>query len=157
MGGTLRGASACDQAENTLYRLVGSICFRRNRNRLQMNMLPHLVMDPMPVTRRAIMVSVLGLTLMSATSVLAKRGRSHDDYDHDYEAADSARRSGEVWPLQEILDEIERQIPGEVVGIEFERKQGVWVYEIKKLTQSGQYVEIYVDAGSKQILKIEGK
>lgn len=47
--------------------------------------------------------------------------------------------------------------PGEVVGIELERKKGRWIYEIKLIAPGGRFLEIYIDAGDKSTIKIEGK
>lgn len=52
---------------------------------------------------------------------------------------------------------MQKQYPGEVVGVKFEKEDGVWVYEFKMVMPDGRYVEIYVDAKTKQIIKVEGK
>lgn len=118
----------------------------------------------MAITRRRLILTLATVASVPVLPASARRGRGGRDDDdhherghHDHVDADTARKQGEVRPLQEILDEVELQMPGEVVGVEFDRKDGVWVYEIKKLTKTGQYMEIYVDASTKQIIKIEGK
>ena len=99
----------------------------------------------------------LGLVAYGSTRVLAKRrGRDGDD-DDDYAAAARAREAGEIRPLAEILEHIKAAHPGEVVGVELERKKGRWVYEIKLIAPGGRFFEIYVDAHDKSTLRIEGK
>ncbi len=85
-----------------------------------------------------------------------RRGRK-PDYDHDYEDADDARRAGHIVPLRDVLDNVRKSIKGKVVGIEFEKEDGHWVYEIKMIAEDGRYIEIYVDAKSNKVLKIEGR
>lgn len=62
-----------------------------------------------------------------------------------------AVESGEIRPLAEILKEIRGKLPGEVVGIEIERKNGRWHYEFRVLDGQGRVYEVYVDAGSGKI------
>lgn len=119
----------------------------------------------MSIRRRHMLAVLAGCILAGAGPVYAKRaskrdGDDHDDNDDDdfdHAEADRARRSGEIRPLEEILEEVQKQLPGEVVGVEFDQKHGLWVYEIKLLTSDGRYLELYIDAKSKQIIKIEGK
>lgn len=116
----------------------------------------------MLVHRRYMLLLAAALVAVPACDVFAKRGRGRggDDDDHawsDHEEADRARQSGEILPLNEILDDVQKQYPGEVVGVKFEKEDGVWVYEFKMVMPDGRYVEIYVDAKTKQIIKVEGK
>ena len=85
-----------------------------------------------------------------------KRYREVEE-DHDYEAAAKARKSGSIRPLEEILKEVRKVHSGEVVGVEFEKKNGIWVYEIKMVAPDSRFFEIYIDATSKKILKVWGK
>ena len=117
------------------------------------------------ISRRHFIASLAAFTVLSASPVLAdsrrgRRGRrrKHDDNrHHDHEDAARARKSGDVLPLRDILEKLERTQQGEIVSIEFDKEDGVWVYEIKMVTSDGRYLEIYVNAKSNEILKIEGK
>lgn len=124
----------------------------------------------MLVDRRLLLASLLALAVMPASNALADRGESDDDQhgrsrrsgrrdqdDRDHQAAARALAAGEIRPLEEILEIVRKAHPGEIAGIEFERKDGRWLYEIKLITPDSRYVEIYVDAHDKQIIKIEGK
>jgi uncharacterized membrane protein YkoI len=119
----------------------------------------------MNISRRYFVSLLIAFTVLPAQTAMAdrKRHRRGDDDDernrerHDYRDAANARRSGDIVPLRDILDEVRKTHPGEIVGIEFEREDGIWVYEIKLVTPEGRYLEIYVDAKTKKIIEIEGK
>ncbi len=83
-----------------------------------------------------------------------KRRRRHDD---DYSYARGAVERGEAAPLADILQAVAKRYPGEVVEIEFEREGGRWVYEVKLIDTKGRLLELYVDAKTKEILKVEGE
>ena len=116
----------------------------------------------MDVTRRKLIAILTGLATLPASNALAdrkrrRRGRRRDDDHDDHEEAAKARRSGEILPLGDIIDEVNKTYKGEIVSIEFEREDGVWVYEIKMVTPDNRYLEIYVDAKTNQITKVGGK
>lgn len=113
--------------------------------------------------RRAAIAAILGFAFLGSSHVAAlgdrkRRGRDKDDDDRDdHAAAARARAAGEILPLTDILEHVKATYPGDVVGIELDREDGRWVYEIKLITPESRYLEIYVDARDKSIVKIEGK
>ncbi|WP_295407690.1 PepSY domain-containing protein [uncultured Thiocystis sp.] len=102
-------------------------------------------------------VVILGLLLC----VPARADRFDDDGSrrHDHEHAHRALARGEVRPLAEILARVAAEVPGEVVDVEFERKnwQGtrVWIYELKIIAADGRLLEVLVNAATGQILEVE--
>lgn len=79
-----------------------------------------------------------------------------DDDDHeDHDRAFRALREGEAKPLADILEKVEKQFGGDVVGIEFERENGRYVYELKIVAPDGRLREIYVDAMTAEVLSGE--
>jgi uncharacterized membrane protein YkoI len=64
-------------------------------------------------------------------------------------------RAGEALPLVDILAKVRRDLGGEIVGVSFERKQDIWLYEFKVVEPGGRLVEVYVDAASGRLLKRE--
>lgn len=48
----------------------------------------------------------------------------------DHEQARQALQAGKVLPLRSVLDIVERDFPGQVVKVEFEEDDGVFLYEI---------------------------
>lgn len=122
--------------------------------------------EPMRVDRRNLLVALLAIAGWTAGSALADDDEEHDrgrrrshreDDDHDHDAAVRARSAGEILPLTDIIEHVRRIHQGEVVGVELERKNGQWLYEIKLVTPQSRYLEIYIDARDKRIVKVEGK
>lgn len=72
----------------------------------------------------------------------------HDD------VLDALKRR-EIRPLSEVLAVAEKAMPGQVVGVKVKRLSGVLVYELKIIGDRGRLREIYVDAATAQIIKIE--
>ena len=73
----------------------------------------------------------------------------------DYVNARRAFVLGEARPIAELLEQLENQVPGEVVGVEFEREHGRWVYEFKIIDSGGRLLEVYVDAQTGTVLSME--
>ena len=68
------------------------------------------------------------------------------DYDerHDHDQAREAVEHGEALPLGAVLAAVEKKVVGEIVGIEFEKSEGVWVYEFKVVDAAGHVIEVLV-------------
>lgn len=66
-------------------------------------------------------------------------------------------QAGRIRPLADILDNLHREWLGEVIEVEIERDDDRWIYEIEMLGPQGQVVEFEIDAGSGEILEIEGR
>lgn len=62
---------------------------------------------------------------------------------------------GRIRPLSEILAMVRPQLGGEVIGVELDEEDGLYVYEIKVLTRGGRRRELEVDAATGRILKVE--
>lgn len=78
------------------------------------------------------------------------------DSEHDHERARRALECGEVMPLADVLAAVRPHISGKIIETEFEREDGIWIYEMKYINRQGLLVEIYVDARTGLILKTEG-
>ena len=50
-------------------------------------------------------------------------------------------RRGEIRPLMDILNEIRSKVPGEIIGVEIEQKNGRWVYEFRAIDSKGRLFE----------------
>jgi hypothetical protein len=70
----------------------------------------------------------------------------------DHARARAARDAGEIRPLNEIMDAVKRDNPGEVVEVELEREHGRWIYEVKILTPQGEVRKLDYDARSAERL-----
>jgi uncharacterized membrane protein YkoI len=91
---------------------------------------------------------------LAAMLILAGEGRA-DSRDHD--AARLAVERGEIRPLVDILAIVRAKIPGQVTGVEIERKARRWVYEFRIVDAKGRLLEVYVDAGTGEIERIKEK
>jgi uncharacterized membrane protein YkoI len=75
--------------------------------------------------------------------------------DGDHEIARKLRESGEILPLERILERAHAAKPGEIIETELERKQGRYVYEVEILDGAGQVWEVELDAKTGELLEIE--
>lgn len=89
--------------------------------------------------------------LLVALLMLPAAVRADDDSDRAYRAL----QRGEVRPLAEILATVGPTLDGEIVGVEFDREDGRWVYEFEVITPRGRLLEVYVDAATGAISKTE--
>ena len=99
----------------------------------------------------------LAITLMTGGPIALGGGdqRNWADDDHSYDRARRAVDRGEALPIAELLERLKTQVPGEVVGVEFEREHGRWVYEFKVIDSGGRLLEVYVDAQTGTVVSME--
>ncbi len=64
-------------------------------------------------------------------------------------------QEGKILPLQEILQRIEQDLPGQILELELERKRGLVIYEIELLDEQGTVWELKVDAATGDVLERE--
>lgn len=77
--------------------------------------------------------------------------------DGDHERARKAVEAGEVLPLRELLARVEADHPGQIMELELERDDGMWLYEIKILQTGGVLIKLEVDARDGRVLAIKGQ
>ncbi|HQT20158.1 MAG TPA: PepSY domain-containing protein [Polynucleobacter sp.] len=75
----------------------------------------------------------------------------------DHDKARKALESGQVLPLQQILQKISKDYPAQVIEVELERKSNRWIYEIKQLSTDGSLSKLEVDAKTGVVLKQKSK
>lgn len=75
----------------------------------------------------------------------------------DHDAVRQAVERGDIRPLAEILAAVRGQLPGDVVGVEIEQKNGRWLYEFRVVDRRGRLFEVYVDARTARIERIKEK
>jgi uncharacterized membrane protein YkoI len=75
----------------------------------------------------------------------------------DHDAVRRAAERGAIRPLAEILTAIRDKLPGEVVGVEVEQKNGRWLYEFRVIDPKGRLFEVYVDARTSTVERIKEK
>ena len=92
-----------------------------------------------------------GLVLaLTAGLILAIAPPSHADSDHD--RARQALEAGEILPLRTVLEKLARDVPGQVMEVELERRGERWIYEIKLLRPGGALIKLRVDARDAAVL-----
>ncbi len=100
--------------------------------------------------------SVRGLVLGVSLSFCALQGGVADEKIGQDEIRMAVRR-GEMRSLSEIEDLLRDKLPGEAIKVEIEREHGRWIYEFKVLDRGGQRFDVYVDAGTGEILETKRK
>lgn len=96
------------------------------------------------------MKAVVPLLLSLSLAAPAWAGDGHD----------RARRGmlrGDLLPLERILEQADRDFPGELIEAELEEKDDRPVYEIKRLTTDGRLLKIYYDAADGSRIKVKEK
>lgn len=101
---------------------------------------------------RAVLAGLVGVGLGLALPATQARGQ-----DDDHERARAAVRAGEVLPLSEVLERLQRSHPGQVLELELEREDGHWIYEVKLLQADGQLLKLDLDARTAQVLSVKRK
>jgi uncharacterized membrane protein YkoI len=75
----------------------------------------------------------------------------------DHDAVRHAVERGEIRSLSDILAAVRGKLPGEVVGVEIEQKNGRWLYEFRIVDGQGRLLEAIVDARTGEIERIKVK
>jgi uncharacterized membrane protein YkoI len=96
-----------------------------------------------------------GLIWFALAAAIGPVAAKSDPHDHD--AVRIAVERGEIRPLVEILGIVRARLPGEVAGVEIERKSGRWIYELRVVNAKGGLFEVYVDARTGDIIRIKEK
>jgi uncharacterized membrane protein YkoI len=88
--------------------------------------------------------------VLAAVAPAALRADERDDMRHAVER-------GEIRSLADILAALRGKLPGEVAGVEIERKNGRWLYEFRVVDEKGRLFEVYVDARTATIERTKEK
>jgi uncharacterized membrane protein YkoI len=78
-------------------------------------------------------------------------GGVHGAQADDFSEQDEAHRAvqgGAIRPLNEILSNLPPGVPGEIVRVKLVRRDGRWVYELRRVDSRGRLSEIIVDAAT---------
>ena len=90
-------------------------------------------------------VMALALAVAAASPVGAAESGDHD-------RARKALEAGEILPLHTVLEGVSREVPGQVMEVELERKHDRWFYEVKLLRPGGALVKLLVNASDGTIV-----
>ena len=110
----------------------------------------------MPLPQIASLMRAMTLAALIATAVAAGAAARDDDREHR-DAMRRAVEAGDAMPLSDILVKVRGRIAGDVTGVEIERARGRWLYEFRVIRRDGRVLDVYVDARSGEIERIEEK
>ncbi len=75
--------------------------------------------------------------------------------DDDHNDAYRLLRSGDILPLEKILEISRKQITGRILEVELEHEDNQFIYEIEVLDKKGIVWEIKINAATGTILDVE--
>jgi len=99
----------------------------------------------------SLMRLALILTVL-VTGLAAAPGEEIRDLRRDHDLARQGQMQQTLVPLRTIIAAVHQTIPGDIAGIELERRGGNWLYEIKVISPKGVMIEVHIDAGTGAIL-----
>lgn len=114
--------------------------------------------SPSTLSRRAL----LGVVLLCAT---ASRSLADDEANeipgHDeaseHEYALDLVKNGSALPLADILVEVQKTVPGDLLEARLKKRHGILVYILSILSKDGTYSIVAVNAKDKTILSVQEK
>lgn len=74
----------------------------------------------------------------------------------DQDRALAERGRGQILPLERLLHDVGRQLPGRMLKVELEEDDGRWVYEIRWQLPDGRVLELELDARDASWLQLKG-
>jgi uncharacterized membrane protein YkoI len=95
------------------------------------------------IWKRTLTVALLILTASFSLNLLAD----------DHESARKLVESGDIVPLETILEQLQNRVMGRVIEVELEQKKGRLVYEIEQVDEHGVVREYIFDAVDGSLLK----
>jgi len=101
--------------------------------------------------------AMLMLLLLSRAVVADEALPRWEDDDYSYDQARRALSRGDVLAIEDILERLKTQIPGQVLEVEFEQEYDRWMYEIKLIDAQGRRLKAKLDAQTGQVLSVEGR
>ena len=104
--------------------------------------------------------SLLRLALILAAVVTGRTaapGEEIRDLRRDHDLARQGQMQQTMVPLRAIIAGVHQTIPGDIAGIELERRGGNWLYEIKVISPKGVMIEVHIDARTGAILPDKDK
>jgi uncharacterized membrane protein YkoI len=114
-------------------------------------------MDRMLRLLRPLLLLLIGIAVLVPAAPLAADDEDESEERHDHDDVRQAVERGEALPLDAVLAAVEKQVKGEVVGVEFEKEGGVWVYEFRIIDPSGRMIEVLADARTAAVIDVEGE
>jgi uncharacterized membrane protein YkoI len=75
--------------------------------------------------------------------------------DDDHIEARRLLDSGEILPLEAILNNVRQTFPGRILDVELEKEDGLIAYEVEMLGEDGVVTEIIINARTGKVLSVK--
>lgn len=105
--------------------------------------------NPTPKRGRALLAVVL------LAGLLPGPAQPVEAAEPDHVTARKLRESGQILPLEQIIERARARQPGEILETELERSRGGYVYEIEILGSDGWVWELKLDARTGELIELE--
>ena len=89
-------------------------------------------------------IALIFVTLLAGPNVVS--GEEASDHRHDHDLARQGQMQQTMVPLRTVITAVHQNIPGDIAGIELERRGANWLYEIKVISPKGVMIEVHIDA-----------
>jgi len=73
----------------------------------------------------------------------------------DHERARTLLEQGEILSLSEIMKQTNSRVPGKILEVDLEEKDGSIVYEVEFLSDQGIVMEMLIDARTGRMISVE--
>ena len=112
-------------------------------------------------TRRRMKMKTRFRSLLAAAALLVAGGLSVSGASAGervrVEEIRQLRESGQILSAEDILARSRAIQPGQVVGLELEREDGRWIYEVKLIDERNRVHELELDAANGEVLERKEK
>jgi uncharacterized membrane protein YkoI len=107
--------------------------------------------------------SILGAIMLCAVALPVRAEDDHDEENeipgHDeaseHEYALDLVKSGKALPLAEILLDVQKKVPGDLLEARLKKRHGMLVYVLTVLSKTGIYSIVTVNAKDKTIIRVQ--
>ncbi|HKK15344.1 MAG TPA: PepSY domain-containing protein [Gammaproteobacteria bacterium] len=65
------------------------------------------------------------------------------------------KESGQILPLRDVIEQVNRDYPGRIIEVELEEEDGLYIYEMEIVNEEGVVTELDIDASDGKVLKAE--
>lgn len=110
---------------------------------------------------KKLLLSALLLSFISISAVIASNHKNYHETDHetdhenDHKNARDLVISGDIMPLNKILETVYKTHPGTILEVELEHRDNAYNYEIELLDENNKIWEVEVDAVTGKLLNVK--
>lgn len=106
---------------------------------------------------KKLLLSALLLSFISISAVIASNHNNDHETDHenDHKNARDLVISGDIMPLNKILETVYKTHQGTILEVELEHRDNAYNYEIELLDENNKIWEVEVDAVTGKLLNVK--